>query len=80
MPPDLDHQDPDLAGDGGWTYSARAYIDFQDRGDYNRTLLLDPVMLRLCGDVGGQRALEWPAMRIRGPEYTCGCIPQRREA
>lgn len=35
----------------GWAGSARAYIDFQDRGDANRTLLLDPVMLEQCGDV-----------------------------
>lgn len=44
--------------DGGWAESARAYIAFQDAGDENRTLLLDPVMLRLCGDVAGLRALD----------------------
>ncbi len=44
--------------DGGWADSARAYIAFQDAGDKNRTLLLDPVMLRLCGDVAGTRALD----------------------
>lgn len=44
--------------DNGWSYSARAYIEFQDRGDVNRTLLLDPVMLRLCGDVAGTRVLD----------------------
>jgi len=44
--------------DNGWSYSARAYIEFQDRGDRNRTLLLDPVMLRLCGNVAGLRMLD----------------------
>lgn len=44
--------------DGGWTASARAYIEFQDRGDPNRTILLDPVMLRLCADVSGKRVLD----------------------
>lgn len=43
---------------GGWTDSATAYIGFQDAGDLNRTLLLDPVMLRLCGDVSGRRTLD----------------------
>ena len=46
--------DPEL----GWDYSARAYIAFQDRGDPNRTLLLDPVMLGLCGDVSGLRVAD----------------------
>jgi ubiquinone/menaquinone biosynthesis C-methylase UbiE len=41
-----------------WEYSAAAYIAFQDDGDRNRTLLLDPVMLDLCGDVRGQRMLD----------------------
>jgi ubiquinone/menaquinone biosynthesis C-methylase UbiE len=43
---------------GGWVESAPAYIEFQDRGDPNRTLLLDPVMLRLCGEVAGKRVLD----------------------
>ncbi len=38
--------------------SADAYIAYQDRGDANRTLLLDPAMLRLCGDVAGKRVLD----------------------
>ena len=42
----------------GWQDSATAYIAFQDAGDRNRTLLLDPVMLDLCGDVRGQRMLD----------------------
>jgi SAM-dependent methyltransferase len=43
---------------GGWIASASAYTNFQDAGDPNRTLLLDPVMLRLCGDVAGARVLD----------------------
>jgi SAM-dependent methyltransferase len=42
----------------GWQDSAAAYIAFQDAGDRNRTLLLDPVMLDLCGDVRGERMLD----------------------
>ncbi len=41
-----------------WAASARAYIAFQDAGDRNRTLLLDPVMLDLCGDVRGLAVLD----------------------
>jgi SAM-dependent methyltransferase len=43
---------------GGWIASAPAYIQFQDNDDPNRTLLLDPVMLRMCGDVAGKRVLD----------------------
>ncbi len=43
---------------GGWVASASAYIGFQDAGDPNRTLLLDPVMLRLCGDATGAAVLD----------------------
>ncbi len=43
---------------GGWNASARVYINFQDAGDPNRTILLDPVMLRLCGKVAGLRVLD----------------------
>jgi len=43
---------------GGWVASAGAYIDFQDGGDPSRVVLLDPVMLRLCGDVTGKRVLD----------------------
>ena len=42
----------------GWEYSARAYIDFQDADDPNRTTLLDPAMLELCGNVRGRRLLD----------------------
>lgn len=41
-----------------WQDSAAAYIAFQDAGDANRTLLLDPAMLGLCGDVRGQRVFD----------------------
>jgi SAM-dependent methyltransferase len=43
---------------GGWIASAPAYIAFQDNVDPNRTLLLDPIMLMLCGDVSGLRVLD----------------------
>ncbi len=41
-----------------WNDSAEAYIRFQDQGDRNRTLLLDPIMLERCGDVAGKRVLD----------------------
>lgn len=43
---------------GGWVESAEAWTDFVDQGDPNRTHLLDPLMLKLCGDVGGLRVLD----------------------
>jgi len=43
---------------GGWIASARAYIEFQDGGDPSRVVLLDPLMLRLCGPVVGKRVLD----------------------
>ncbi|HEY8171611.1 MAG TPA: class I SAM-dependent methyltransferase [Dehalococcoidia bacterium] len=46
-----------MQADGGWADSARAWIDLIDK-DPNRTLLLDPVMLRLCADVRGKRVLD----------------------
>lgn len=45
-------------GDNGWTASAAAWVDFVDRSDPNRDLLLDPVMLDLCGEVQGCRVLD----------------------
>ena len=42
----------------GWASSADAYIAFEDGPDTHRTLLLDPVMLALCGDVRGRRVLD----------------------
>jgi len=36
-----------------WEKSAPAWIALMERGDRNRTLTLDPAMLRLAGDVGG---------------------------
>jgi SAM-dependent methyltransferase len=44
--------------DNGWADSARAWIDHVDGSDTRRRLLLDPVMLRLCGDVAGLRVLD----------------------
>lgn len=36
-----------------WHESAEAWIEFVDRGDMNRELLLDPVILDICGEVQG---------------------------
>jgi SAM-dependent methyltransferase len=41
-----------------WEESAPAWIALMERGDLNRTLLLDPVMLRLAGDVQGRRVCD----------------------
>jgi SAM-dependent methyltransferase len=50
----------EFGADGGWTESAKAWIEAYASGkdDPNRTLLLDPVMLELAGDVAGQRVLD----------------------
>ncbi len=42
----------------GWDASARAWVQRIDEGEPNRELLLDPVMLRLCGDVRGSRVID----------------------
>lgn len=44
--------------DGGWAASAEAFIRLIDEGAPERALLLDPVMLRLCGEVAGRRVLD----------------------
>lgn len=44
--------------DGGWEASARAWIERVDQGEPNRELLLDHVMLALCGDPRGLLALD----------------------
>jgi len=44
--------------DGGWTDSAAAWIEVIDRGETNRELLLDAVMLEQGGDVRGLRTLD----------------------
>ena len=51
-------EDAEMSAFGGWIDSAAAYIGFQDVADPNRTLLLDPVMLRLAGEVRGLRVLD----------------------
>lgn len=74
-----------------WVESAKAYIDFQDAGDRHRTLLLDPVMLRLCGDVAGldvidigcgegrfSRMLGARAARVTGVDLTPGLVEAAR--
>jgi SAM-dependent methyltransferase len=41
----------DAPKDNGWSTSAGAWLRLMERGDPNRLLLLDEVMLGLCGDV-----------------------------
>lgn len=48
----------DIGAHGGWVDSADAWIALQDAGERTRTMLLDPVMLRLAGDVDGARVLD----------------------
>lgn len=55
---DAADDDDRAAAAAGWDGSAHAYIEFQDRGDANRTVLLDPVMLDQCGDVRSARVLD----------------------
>ncbi|MGH2608905.1 MAG: class I SAM-dependent methyltransferase [Tepidiformaceae bacterium] len=42
----------------GWEASAPAWLELIDGGAPERELLLDPVVLELCGDVGGLRVLD----------------------
>jgi 2-polyprenyl-3-methyl-5-hydroxy-6-metoxy-1,4-benzoquinol methylase len=58
FPGEITMDDHQLESLRAWEFSASAYIAFQDAGDRNRTLLLDPVMLALCGDVRGKRVLD----------------------
>jgi SAM-dependent methyltransferase len=44
--------------EASWQNSAEAWIRRIDEGEPNRELLLDPVMLELCGDVRGRRLLD----------------------
>jgi SAM-dependent methyltransferase len=48
----------ELELDGGWTAAADGWINLIDEHELNRELLLDPVMLHLCGDVTGQSVLD----------------------
>lgn len=43
---------------GSWEGSAAAWIARIDEGDPHRELLLDPVMLALCGDVAGRQVID----------------------
>lgn len=56
MSTDLTVPDDGLARDGGWHASAPAWIDGVER-DMTRKML-DPLVLHLCGDVSGRRALD----------------------
>ncbi|MEX2227914.1 MAG: class I SAM-dependent methyltransferase [Dehalococcoidia bacterium] len=53
---DLTVPDDGLARDGGWHASAPAWIEGIER-DMTRKML-DPLVLHLCGDVTGRRALD----------------------
>jgi SAM-dependent methyltransferase len=44
--------------DNGWEQSAQAWIAIIDKGEPNRELLLDAVMLRLAGDVTNLRVVD----------------------
>lgn len=44
--------------DNGWEESAQAWIAIIDKGEPNRELLLDAVVLRLAGDVTDLRVLD----------------------
>jgi SAM-dependent methyltransferase len=46
------------APDNGWEQSAGPWIRLMEKGDPNRVLLLDGVMLGLCGDVHGRDVLD----------------------
>lgn len=44
--------------DNGWSKSSGPWLQLMERGDPNRVLLLDDVMLGLCGDVRGRDVLD----------------------
>ena len=46
----------DLAHHGGWVASADAWIETIERD--TARMMLDPLMLRLCGDVAGKRVID----------------------
>lgn len=44
--------------DNGWEKSAGSWVRLMEQGDPNRVLLLDEIMLRLCGEVRGLDVLD----------------------
>jgi ubiquinone/menaquinone biosynthesis C-methylase UbiE len=54
--PELEERQPGVDADGGWSASAEAWITAVDK-DMAR-VVLDPIMLRLAGDVDGARVLD----------------------
>lgn len=50
-----------------WNDSAQAWLDFVDGSDPNRVCVLDPAMLRLCGDVQELRVRHFVVMEWRKP-------------
>jgi SAM-dependent methyltransferase len=51
-PPD----DDDLAHDGGWNASAAAWLEDVEQNVTRK--MLDPLILRLCGDVSGRQTID----------------------
>ena len=47
-----------IPADNGWSKSAGPWLRLMEKGDPNRVLLLDEVMLGLCGDVQGRDVLD----------------------
>jgi SAM-dependent methyltransferase len=56
VPPELDDRERAVGADGGWADSAQAWLDAIDQDPAR--MLLDPIMLRLAGDVDGARVLD----------------------
>jgi SAM-dependent methyltransferase len=54
--PEVNEQPKNVGADGGWSESADAWITAVER-DWAR-VMLDPIMLRLAGDVRGARVLD----------------------
>jgi SAM-dependent methyltransferase len=50
--------DTEIGPNHGWSKSAGPWVELMEQGDPNRVLLLDEVMLGLCGDVHGLDVLD----------------------
>jgi SAM-dependent methyltransferase len=50
--------DTELGPNNGWSKSTEAWVELMRKGDHNRVLLLDEVMLGLCGEVRGRDVLD----------------------
>jgi SAM-dependent methyltransferase len=56
VPVELPGEHPDVGADGGWAGSAHAWLDAIDTDPAR--MLLDPIMLRLAGDVADKRVVD----------------------